>query len=41
MIIIISKPLLTNIAFVHSSCRYFKPVSLKLLHVRNYIVTTN
>jgi hypothetical protein len=39
-IIKISKPLLTNIVFVHSSCRYFKPVLLELLHVRSYIVTT-
>lgn len=39
-IIIISKPLLTNIAFIHSYCRYFKPVLLELLHVRSYVVTT-
>jgi hypothetical protein len=38
-IIIISKPLLTNIAFIHSSCRYFKPVLLELLYVRSYVVT--
>jgi hypothetical protein len=38
-IIIISKPLLTNIAFIHSSFRYFKPVLLELLYVRSYVVT--
>lgn len=41
-ITIISKPLLTNIAFIESSCRdIVKLILLGLLYLRSYIVITH
>jgi len=41
-ITIISKPLLTNIAFIKSSCRdIIKLILLGLLYLRSYIVITH